>query len=170
MANNTVIIAGVVLIVVLIIGAYFLLRKKPHQKSQQKKQTALKKSSNINDIKSLLSGSPQISSGHYYIQSVNTGMYLDSQGQLHKNISNTNDFYVNVDTHQIDPEPKLNISAAQNSQSVVNMYINGSNGIIGITTPNSPTNYVSVNSQGLSSNTNVGNTLSNNYLWKLIPS
>lgn len=171
MANSTVIIAGVIVVVVLIIAAYFLLRKKPQQKTHQTKHQHKQAKKTAGAQKSLLSSPPQITSGHYYLQSVNTGLYLDSNGNLHKNMSNANDFYINVDTHQIDPEPKLNISSAQIPKSVVNMYINGSDGVLGITSPNTPTSYVSVTSQGLSSsNTDLSGTISNNYLWKLIQS
>uniref|UniRef100_A0A6C0KTL0 Uncharacterized protein n=1 Tax=viral metagenome TaxID=1070528 RepID=A0A6C0KTL0_9ZZZZ len=176
--RGKVIIAAATVVIVLIIVAYFLFRKKP---SSSKPSSSKPSSSSASIAGGKISGkaSPQTAavappvSGYYFLQSISTGLFLDKEGNLHKNMANADSFYINVDSNQMQPQPNLGISPSATPGSVVNMYVTPNGGVLGISIPEQPIYYVSVNNNGLSSSTlsNISKTANQNqYLFKFVPS
>ena len=128
------------LLVVLIIGGvavYYL-----NNKGQKSQSTAPAKK------KAPQTASKPVQSGYYHLQSVSSGLYLNKNGILNKNMSDGTSFYVNVDTNAIDPEPDLNITQGDLPGSFINIYFTNSGGILGITAPKQPVYYIPVGTTG----------------------
>jgi hypothetical protein len=139
------------LLVVLIIGAvavYFLNKKKQTPKSGASKNGTSK--SNDTSPKTVPSRpvSKPVISGHYYLQSVSTNLFLDLNGKLQNSKNDADSFYINVDTNVMDPEPNLNIVQSNIPGTYINIYLTVSGGILGITSADGPVYYIPVGITG----------------------
>jgi len=135
-------------IVVVLIGAYIMMRIS--SKHTTKPLSEKKDHESESNITKNIILKPS-TSGHYYLQSISSGLFLDKNGVFQKDLADANSFYVNVDTNVVDPEPTVNVQALNAPGAQLFMYLTNNGGVFGVSAPGKPIFYLSIGK------TNTGN-------------